>query len=304
MHYLYQNGAERYQFYRIPKLLFTNPRFSSLSGDAKILYGLMLDRAGLSAQNGWLDEQRRVYIFFSVEEICSAIGCARKKALKLLGDLDAAGLTCRKIRGQGKPTMIYVREPSPEDFQDQECKNNTADSAKIAPPAESFSHFCPCENGTQNKTEPNQTDLSQTDSFLSPPPSEPKRRESTSREELSDCRSLIRENIGYDQLLLDSPEDGPLIDELVEIMAETVCTKRKTIRIGGSPYVADVVRSRLLKLDGEHIRFVLDCMKDNSTQIRNIRQYLLAVLFNAPTTISSYYAARVSHDLGPADNSS
>ena len=166
------------------------------------------------------------------------------------------------------------------------------------------------DNPTQIKKESTRKDKSKKDS-LPPPtpstssaPSEPRRRESTSREELSDCRSLIRENIGYDQLLHDSPEDGPLIDELVEIMAETACTKRKTIRIGGSPYVADVVRSRLLKLDGEHIRFVLDCMRENSTQIRNIRQYLLAVLFNAPTTISSYYAARVSHDLGPAGNSS
>lgn len=108
MNYLYNNKAERYQFYRIPKILFTNARFSSLTAGAKILYGLMLDRASLSAQNGWLDEQRRVYIFFSVEGICSNLGCARKKALKLLADLDAVGLTKRKIRRQGRPTMIYL----------------------------------------------------------------------------------------------------------------------------------------------------------------------------------------------------
>lgn len=307
MHYLYQNGAERYQFYRIPKILFTSPRFSSLSGDAKILYGLLLDRASLSAQNGWLDEQRRVYIFFSVEEICIAIGCARKKALKLLSDLDAVGLTKRKIRGQGKPTMIYVREPSPEDFQKQEGEKHTPGGVKATPPEESFSPFCPCGKGTQNKTEQSKTDLSQTHSIPSPTPPTPddpmeaKRGESISAKEMSDCRSLIQQNIDYELLTQERPEDTEPIDEMVELMTETVCSKRKSIRVAGESIPSDIVRSRLLKLNGDHIRFALDCMRENTTKIKNIRQYLLTVLFNAPVTISSYYSARVNHDLYGTD---
>lgn len=307
MHYLYQNGAERYQFYRIPKILFTSPRFSSLSGDAKILYGLMLDRASLSAQNGWLDEQRRVYIFFSVEEICACIGCARKKALKLLAALDAVGLTKRKIRGQGRPTMIYVREFGPDEFQ--ECENHVPSGVKNTPAEVPFLHSCPCEKGTQNKTEQSKTDLSQTHSIPSPTPPAPddpmeaKRGESISTKEMSDCRSLIQQNIDYELLTQERPEDTELIDEMVELMTETVCSKRKSIRVAGESIPSDIVRSRLLKLNGDHIRFALDCMRENTTKIKNIRQYLLTVLFNTPTTISSYYSARVNHDLYGTDYS-
>lgn len=84
-------------------------------------------------------------------------------------------------------------------------------------------------------------------------------------------------------------------------MTETVCSKRRTLRIAGDTYSAEVVRSRLLKLNGDHIRFALDCMRENTTKIKNIRQYLLTVLFNAPVTISSYYSARVNHDLYGTD---
>ena len=110
---------------------------------------------------------------------------------------------------------------------------------------------------------------------------------------------MIQENIGYDALLAERPADQEMIDEIVELMTETVCSRRAYLRISGDSYPAAVVRSRFLKLEGEHIRFVLDCMQENTTKVRNIRQYLLAVLFNAPTTISSYYSARVNHDMAP-----
>lgn len=110
-------------------------------------------------------------------------------------------------------------------------------------------------------------------------------------------REIIRENIEYDHLLQELPYDHDRIDEMVELLVETVCSTRKLIRIGGSDYPKEVVKSRLLKLDGEHIKFVFDCLKENTTKIRNIRQYLLATLWNAPTTIGSYYTALVNHDM-------
>ena len=116
-------------------------------------------------------------------------------------------------------------------------------------------------------------------------------------QQMEEYREYIRENIGYDSLLEDSPGDRERVDELVELLTETLCSQREYIRIGGNDLPAEAVRSRLLKLDGEHIRFVLDCMERNTTRIRNIRQYLLAALYNAPTTIDNYYAALVSHDL-------
>ena len=126
-------------------------------------------------------------------------------------------------------------------------------------------------------------------------PDEPEQRMTAQR--MEEYREFIRENIGYDSLLEDSPGDRERVDELVELLTETVCSQREYIRIGGNDLPAEAVRSRLLKLDGEHIRFVLDCMERNTTRIRNIRQYLLTTLYNAPTTIDNYYAALVSHDL-------
>ena len=130
---------------------------------------------------------------------------------------------------------------------------------------------------------------------------EPKLREATTAGEITDCRDLIQDNIDYELLTQERPEDTELIDEMVELMTETVCSKRKSIRVAGESIPSDIVRSRLLKLNGDHIRFALDCMRENTTKIKNIRQYLLTVLFNAPTTISSYYSARVNHDLYGTD---
>ena len=124
---------------------------------------------------------------------------------------------------------------------------------------------------------------------------EPKRR--VTAQQMEEYREYIRENIGYEALLEESPGDRERADELVELLTETVCSQREYIRIGGNDLPAEAVRSRLLKLDGEHIRFVLDCLERNTTRIRNIRQYLLAALYNAPATIDNYYAALVSHDL-------
>lgn len=115
--------------------------------------------------------------------------------------------------------------------------------------------------------------------------------------EMESYRDLILENIEYDYLRQEVDPYQENLDEIVELMVETVCAKRQTTRIAGSDFPHEVVRSRLLKLDSEHIRFVMDCMQKNTTEVRNMKQYLLTVLFNAPTTISNYYTAQVNHDM-------
>lgn len=117
------------------------------------------------------------------------------------------------------------------------------------------------------------------------------------QEEMDDYRAMIRENIEYDYFVRDHPYDAGQLDEMVELMVEAVCSRRKTLRVAGNDFPQAVVKSQLLKLDGEHIRFVFDCLKENVTQVRNMKQYLLAVLYNAPATIENHYAARVNHDL-------
>ena len=143
-------------------------------------------------------------------------------------------------------------------------------------------------------------DLSITDSIPFPSgfPESPTQKRTETKESFESCRELILENIDYDVLANDPHVDREQLDEIVDLMQETACSTRSRIRVAGNDYPAEVVRSKLLKLNSEHIRFVMDCLKQNTTRIRNIRQYLLAMLFNAPSTMNSYYAALVAHDLG------
>ena len=126
---------------------------------------------------------------------------------------------------------------------------------------------------------------------------ERKGRDAMSVSEMESYRDLILENIEYDHLCREFTTYREDLDEIVELMVETVCAKRKTTRIAGSDFPHEVVRSRFLKLDCSHIEFVMECLRNNTTEIRNMKQYLLAVLFNAPTTISNHYTAQVNHDM-------
>ncbi|HEF0466593.1 TPA: helix-turn-helix domain-containing protein [Clostridioides difficile] len=158
------------------------------------------------------------------------------------------------------------------------------------------------------KTDLSTTDLSSTHSIpiLSPNPSplgqdaaEPERKgtEAAKQSAVEIYREIIKDNIEYNFLLQDSRIDRDRLDEIVDLMLETVCTARKTIRIAGDDYPAELVKAKFMKLNSSHIQFVFDCMQENTTKIRNIKQYLRAVLFNAPTTIDSYYTALVAHDM-------
>lgn len=110
-------------------------------------------------------------------------------------------------------------------------------------------------------------------------------------------REIVLENIDYDILIQDTHIDRDRLDEIAELIVDTVCSARRTIRIAGDDYPAEVVKSRFLKLDSSHVQYVMDCMRDNTTYVRNIKKYLLAALYNAPSTINSYYSSLVSHDL-------
>ena len=150
----------------------------------------------------------------------------------------------------------------------------------------------------RNKEKQN-TDQSITDSIPFPSgfPETPVQKRTEAKESFERYRNLILENIDYDVLASDPHVDREQLDEIAQLVQETVCSTRSRIRVAGNDYPAEVVRSKLLKLNSEHIRFVTDCLKQNTTRIRNIRQYLLAMLFNAPSTMNSYYAALVAHDM-------
>ena len=283
--YFYGPQAEQFAFYRIPKALFTDPAFRSISTGAKVLYGLLLDRMSLSARNDWLDEQGRVYIVFTVEEIMESLACGNKKAVGLLRELEVgAGLIERRRQGLGKPNLIYVKNFIEGNFL--KCPNDTSVSVQ--------STVHDVSKGHGNKTDKNYTDLSETDPFLSG-------AAAGMETEGKDDRTLYQEyfsrQINFEALIAGHPDDEDMLREMLELLVDTVCSKRRFIRIAGDDKPAEVVKAQLMKLNSDHLRFVLMCLKENTTQVRNIRQYLLATLYNAPLTMSNYYTARVQHDL-------
>lgn len=290
--YFYGQQSEQFSFYRIPKILFSQNKFWNVSTDAKLLYGILLDRMNLSARNGWLDEAGRVYIIFTIEEIKESLGCAEKKAVKLLDELEKkAELIERKRQGLGKPNLIYVKNFISESVERQflNCQNDN--SATFQNTIQDLS------KAQGNNTDIKNTDLSDTNSIF---PSDNCGKEN-GNEEYQQYYQYFYEQLGMEYLQKDYPYDVDRLENILELVVETVCSKRQIIRIGGDDRPIEVVKSRFMKLDSEHIRYVLDCFKENTTKIRNIRQYILASLYNAPTTIGSYFDALVRHDMAQPD---
>ena len=156
-------------------------------------------------------------------------------------------------------------------------------------------------NKDKSSNDPSRTDLSSTEvsnPIQSNPPTPAGARMGTDGMGVRESyRELILENIEYDFWKNSDRVDHEMLDEITELIVDTVCSARKTIRIAGDDYPAEVVKSRFMKLDSSHVQYVMDCMKDNTTYVRNIKKYLLAALYNAPTTISSYYSSLVQHDM-------
>ena len=286
--YIYNVEPERFTFLRVPKILLQNEAFSGISAEAKLLYSLLFDRTELSNKNGWLDDQNRVYIIFTVAEIRECMNCGNKKAIQLLDELEnKAGLIERKRQGLGKPNLIYVKSfyRTVDKYGERhflKCQNDTSGSVKMTSQEVSESH----SNNTDNKkTEMNHTDLS----FLPG-------RESKRSDDYAQYESYFRSELEIPILIRNSPTEKETLEGILDLLAETCSSKRKTIRIAGDDKPIEMVKSRLMKLNSMHIQFVLDCLKENTTYVRDMKQYLLTTLFNAPVTIDPYYQSRVNHD--------
>lgn len=275
----YFSGAQSLQFafYRIPKLLFTDKRFFGLSTDAKLLYGLLLDRMSLSVKNGWADADGRVYIIFTLTEIETALRCVEKSAVKYVKELEKIGLIKKKRQGQGKPTLIYVKNFTPQ--ENLQVKNSKKTSS---PTVESTDQDL--YNFQSNYTETSDTS-NDTDLILS------------EDQERMRYEEYLKEQLEVVVLKQDYPYDIKLIDNLVDIILDVLCSKSKSLWISKEEKPISMVKSRFMKLTSEHIRYILDCMDENTEKISNPKQYLLAALYNAPVTMESFYRAAVRHDM-------
>ena len=281
--YFYGQAGELFSFYRIPKALFQEPRFQSLSTDAKTLYGILLDRMSLSVKNGWLDKQNRVFIIFTIEDVKRALCCADNKATKLLRELEKFGLIERKRRGLGKPDLIYVKNFSSISSEMRIQNRDNDDSGTVQNTLQDPAKL------RFNKTERNNTAVSDTDPIYSD--------ENDWMSKRAQLEEYFSQSLEVDLLLRLCPDDEDTIYQIVDLLVDTCATNRKTLRIAGDDKPAEVVRSRFMKLNADHIHFVLKCLAENSSPIRNMKQYLLASLYNAPTTMQLFYQNQTNHDL-------
>lgn len=280
---------------RMPKSLFTDPKYRGIAAEAKVLYAFMLDRLALSKKNNWIDRDGNTYIFFTLQEAMELLNIGHEKAVKLFAMLDqekGVGLIRRKKLGQGRPAMVYVQEL-------QEAENLQNKQNPEIP-----------KTGSQKlrKSEHNNTEWNNNNrSFLSINPditekaedAMPKRNGGRVDEaERAAYEEIVKENIEQEVLLERHPYDQETIQGIADLIADAVTSRRKTIRLDCQDIPQEIVKSRFLKLNFSHIEYVLERLAKNMTKIRNFKSYLLTVLYNAPVTMGAYYSAVVAHDFG------
>lgn len=381
--YYYGVQSEQFSFYRIPRLLIKDQHFKGLSSDAKLLYGLMLDRMALSMKNHWLDNENRAYIIYSISNVMDDINCSKTTCVKIMKELDSFGLIERKRKGLGKPDIIYVKNFAVlEDSQEQD--EESSDSA------DTFEENKPVMSNENITSEGKQDELPEVKDFnfnneayglemveteeifkekeqispnvgvnsgISKKSELPEVKDfnfwnektltSGGKESLPlDVKNLapnynnnnynnqsynyinqsyqsnlssqadqackdeidtigntdayiqqIKKNLDYDFYMTNDVTymDKDLLKELFVIICDVVCTKSETIKISGYVYSCDYVRSKFLRLTSNHVMYVMDCIKNTTTKIANIKAYLLVALFNAPSTIDHYYQQEVRH---------
>ena len=335
--YYYGIEADQFSFYRVPRLLIKDERFKGLSSDAKLLYGLMLDRMSLSMKNGWLDEENRAYIIYTVDAIMEDLGCAKATCVKIMKELDSEkgiGLIEKKRRGLGKPDIIYVKNfatmsaqqevKEPENtgkstevqklnfkksnidtsrssgIELQEVQNLNHQKYKKQTSRGSETELAEVQDLAPIYTNYNKTDINYTDmSYTNPIYPSGEGKQTDDRMDGADAYiEIIKEKIEYDHhMKYDEINDRELYDELFELICEVVCVKRTTIRIAGEEYPYELVKSKFLKLRSSHLEYVMGCMKDTTTKISNIKAYMITALYNAPSTINHYYQQEVQHDM-------
>ena len=302
--YYYGKEAEGFSFFRIPKLLFTDPIFSKLSSDAKVLYGILLDRMNLSMKNNWIDEENRVYIIFTIEEIAEIMCCATQKATKILQELDdkkGIGLVEKKRLGLGKPNILYVKNfilqeekekiDAQEEITNQELwksqfKNDENHNSRNVNFTKQELLKSQCNNTDLNKTEYSDTEYNNT-SPISPSGEKEIKDTLLSKKgdmEAEEITKILKQNIGYSFLVEEQPQEKEKIDLILNLMAEAIQNKTD-IRINRRMIAYETVKEQFLSLQKEHINYVLFVLDENKRTITNLRAYLLSLLYNAPVNI-------------------
>ena len=321
--YYYGSQADQFSFIKIPKAMLIDKTFSPLSLQSKMLYGILLDRLSLSRKNGWFDSENKAYIIYQISEIQEDLGFSKKKAIDYLSELEDFGLVEKKRRGRGLPSILYVKS-----FQIQNnCKDKATVETKIsAEKRKDVLRSVDCDTSrssdmsTSRSSEHEPLEVS-----ISTPPinknkiinteesnnksnhivSEPELGKNVGYEcdmmrEANAYEEIIKENIRYDDLLTAYPYEKETIEGIKQLILETVLNKGDSMVIASNTYPISIVKSKFLKLNYSHIEYVMDCLNANASKVKNIKKYLLAALFNATSTMCSFYRAEVNHDMAYA----
>lgn len=280
--YLHRGDANRFPFYRIPKQLFIEEEYARLTIAAKTLYGILLDIEGLSERNGWTDKKGRIFVYMTNQSICKTLKISDKTATKLLVELEEIDLIKRVRQGQGKPCRIYVKN-----FLDTEhvrrLTSNGSDS-ELGVSSDPGSEILRCNNTKDNNTKCTETNLISS-------------RDTTRRDARSQYRQYFMERLEIDTMKKTYPYDKAVIDEILELILDTVCSTRKTIGVAGEQRPIDIVKSRFLELTAAHLEYVLHSMSENTSLIKSPKAYMLATLYNSSLTMDSYYRSLARHDM-------
>ena len=277
--YFYGLVTEYFLFYRLPKIFFEKDEFIDVSLEIKVLYSLMLERTNLSATNGWFDKKGRVYIIFTIDDVKKYIGCSDKKAVNLMNDLEKVYfLIERKRQGLGKPNIIYVKnliketvDKSVDKYVEKhflKCKNYSSDMSKIQ-----------CSNTNNNNTNYINNILSGED------------EKSTVDNSLSSdkTRKYFKDKFEYDIIIKKPYIDKKIVDEIISVIVKTYCSNKEIFLISGIEKSKEEVISQFMNINSNHIEYVVECVMKNINSIKNMYQYLLTVIYNAPITIDEYY---------------
>ena len=318
--YYYGTQADQFNFIKIPKTMITDPMFEDLSVNAKLLYGVLLDRMNLSMKNRWFDDENRVYIIYQVAEIMEDFNFSKKTAVKYLNELVEFGLVEKKRRGLALPSLLYVKSFIIErdysgDKEDIETSHDNCGNSRGVTSYTSRSVGEETSRGVNitlqevtdatplnNKTNSSNTNINNTnESHITSNHITATTVDGMGRDMIKlkyeAYEKLIKHNIDYDCLIHNNITSREEINNLVDIMVEAIVSDKEYQIISGNRVSTEMIKSRFCKLDKSHIEYVLDCLNHNSSDVRNIKKYLLATLYNAPMTIDSYYKALVQHDM-------
>ena len=286
--YYYGNEAEQYSFFRIPKTLFTDLNFKKLSVEAKILYGILLDRMSLSIKNKWLDEENKVYIIYTIEEIMEVLNWGRNKSVKVMKEIEEIGLLEKKRLGLGKPNLLYVKNfiytennKTTEVSKANLKKFKKQTSGSLENKSQEVSKE-DSNNTNINNTETNNTDFNNT-TPISPLEKLGEKSKKTLEEE--ELKETIKKNISYETFEKARIEEKKQVDVMINVLVKAL-TSFTNIKIGGRHISNENFKEKFLSLNYKHIDYVLKYLRENAPKdIRNINAYLLTLLYNADENI-------------------